>query len=161
MRHSTIVAVIAGVITSGLLCGAATAGDVYKYVDERGNTLYTDRPMPGAVRVSSGTQRPVEATQRSYAAQQTSNNQQLAASNQRISQAQSDQRAAATVAKDLEATRLERCKKARSDYETSINSRRMYREEKDGTRSYLSDAELSQQRLAAAKSVEAICGPQG
>jgi hypothetical protein len=161
MRHSTVIAVIAGVITSGLLCGAATAGDVYKYVDERGNTLYTDRPMPGAVKVSSASHRPAETAQRSYAAEQAANNQQLTASNQRIAQAQSDSRAAATVAKDLEATRAERCKKARADYQTSITSRRMYREQKDGTRSYLSDAEISQQRLEAAKSVEAICGPQG
>jgi len=161
MRHSTIVAVIAGVITSGLLCGAAVAGDVYKYVDERGNTLYTDRPMPGAVRVSSGAQRPAEAAQRSYAAQQNASNQQLSASNQRIAQGQSDQRAAATVAKDLEATRAERCKKARADYQTTINSQRLYRTEKDGSRAYLSDAEISQQRLAAAKNVDAICGPQG
>ncbi len=28
-------------------------GDVYKYTDERGNTMYTDRPMPGAIKVSS------------------------------------------------------------------------------------------------------------
>lgn len=161
MRHSTIVAVIAGVIASGVLSGAAMAGEVYKYVDERGNTLYTDRPMPGAVKVSSSVQRPAETGQRSYAAQQASSNQQLMASNQRIAQAQTDARAAATVAKDLEATRAERCKKARENYNTSINSRRMYREQKDGTRSYLSDAELSQQRLDAAKSVDAICGPQG
>ena len=38
MRHSTLVAVIAGVLT----CAVAQAGDVYKSVDERGNTLYTD-----------------------------------------------------------------------------------------------------------------------
>ena len=161
MRHSTIVAVIAGIITSGLLSGTAAAGEVYKYVDERGNTLYTDRPMPGAVKVSSSAPRPAEVGQRTYAAQQAANTQQLTASNQRIAQAQTDSRAAATVAKDLEASRAERCKKARADYQTSINSRRMYREQKDGTRSYLSDAELSQQRLDAAKSVEAICGPQG
>ena len=161
MRHSTVVAVIAGVITSGLLCGAATAGDVYKYTDERGNTMYTDRPMPGAVKVSSGAQRPVEAAQRSYAAQQTASSQQLMASNQRIAQGQSDQRAAATLAKDLEASRAERCKKAREEYQQSIQSQRLYREAKDGTRTYLNDAEISQQRLAYAKNVDAICGPQG
>jgi len=43
MRHSTILAVIVGVLT----CTAVQAGDVYKYTDERGNTMYTDRPMPG------------------------------------------------------------------------------------------------------------------
>ena len=161
MRHSTVVAVIAGVITSGLLCGAAAAGDVYKYTDERGNTMYTDRPMPGAVKVSSGAQRPAEASQRSYSAQQTASNQQLIASNQRIAQGQSDQRAAATVAKDMEASRAERCKKARAAYDTSLNSRRLYREQPGGQREYLSDAEIAAMRVEAAKAVEAICGPQG
>ena len=68
---------------------------------------------------------------------------------------------AGNVAKDLEAARVERCKKARSDYNTSINSLRLYKMDKDGNRVYLSDVELAQRRIDAAKSVEAICGPQG
>ena len=75
--------------------------------------------------------------------------------------AQNDTRAAANVAKDLEASRAERCKKARAIYTTSINSQRLYRQTPDGKREYLTDAELAQQRLDAAKSVDAICGPQG
>src|SRR6185436_14642155 len=116
MRHSTTLAVIAGVLTCALLCGISQAGDVYKYTDERGNVQYTDRPMPGAVRVSSAVVRPPEVTARNYAAQQNASNQQLSTSNQRLSTAQEDQRVAANVAKDLEATRMERCKKARDDY---------------------------------------------
>jgi hypothetical protein len=139
----------------------AQAGDVYKYTDERGNTMYTDRPMPGAIKVSSASVRPPEVTARSYAAQQAASNQQLSASNQRIAQAGSDARTADAVAKDLEATRVERCKKARTDYDNSINSRRMYRLDEAGNRVYLTDAEISQQRLDARKSVDAICGPQG
>ncbi|MEO8064990.1 MAG: DUF4124 domain-containing protein [Pseudomonadota bacterium] len=157
MRHSKILIVMAGV----LLSAAAQAGDVYKYVDDRGNTMYTDKPIPGAVRVATGSQRPAEVTQQAYATQQAASNRTLADSNQRISDAQSDQRIAATVAKDLEATRAERCKQARASYQTSIQSRRMYNEGKDGKRTYLSDAELSQQRVEAAKQVETICGPQG
>jgi K+-sensing histidine kinase KdpD len=113
------------------------------------------------VRVATGTQRPPEVTQQAYATQQAAANRQLTDSNQRISDAQGNQRIAATVAKDLEATRAERCKKARADYQTSIQSRRMYNEDKDGKRTYLNDAQLSQQRVEAAKQVEAICGPQG
>jgi len=155
MRHSITIAVIAGVLT----CGFAHAGDVYKYVDERGQTLYTDKPIPGAVRVASTAPRPNASSTR--ASQQAASNQQLAASNQRISQNQNDQRVAANVAKDLEASRAERCKKARSDYNTSINSLRLYRTDKDGNRVYLTDAELSQRRIDNAKAVESICGPQG
>jgi hypothetical protein len=157
MRHSKIIAVTAAV----LACAVAQAGDVYKYTDERGNTMYTDRPMPGAIKVSSASVRPPEVTARSYAAQQAASNQQLSASNQRIAQAGSDARTADAVAKDLEATRVERCKKARTDYDNSINSRRMYRLDEAGNRVYLTDAEISQQRLDARKSVDAICGPQG
>jgi len=159
MRHSKIIAVIAGVLTCAM--GLAQAGDVYKYTDERGNTMYTDKPMPGAIKVASGTPRPSESSSRSYSTQQSSTNQQLAASNQRIAQSQSDQRVAASVAKDLEASRLERCKKARADYETTINSLRLYSVDKAGNRVYLSDSELAQSRLDARKAVDAICGPQG
>ena len=157
MRHSITLAVIAGV----LACGVAHAGDVYKYVDERGQTLYTDKPIPGAVRVASTAPRPTASAARSYASQQAATGQQLAASNQRISQAQDDSRVAGGVAKDLEAARVERCKKARSDYDTSINSLRLYKLDKDGNRVYLSDVELAQRRIDAAKAVESICGPQG
>jgi hypothetical protein len=162
MRHSTFLAVIVGVLTCApVLWNVAQAGDVYKYVDERGNTMYTDRPMPGAVKVSSGSVRPPEVAARSYAAQQSASNQQLASSNQHIAQSKDDQRVAGNVAKDLEATRLERCKQARETYTKAINSQRLYRLDKDGNRVYMNDAELSQTRIDAAKSVEAICGPQG
>ena len=156
MRHTTIFAAIAGVLT----CVTAQAGDVYKYVDERGNTLYTDKPMPGAERVTTVAPRPPEAAARSYAAQQSASNNQLASSNQRIAQGQDNQRVASNVAKDLAASRAERCKAARENYTKTIQSMRMYRE-KDGKREYLTEAELTQARVDANRNVETICGPQG
>jgi osmotically-inducible protein OsmY len=157
MRYPTILVFVAAVLT----CAIAQAGDVYKYVDERGMTMYTDKPIPGAVRVSTGTQRPAEVSARSYAQQQASQSSTLAASNQRINDQQNDARVAAHVAKDLETTRADRCKKARADYQTTINSRRLYRDQPGGQRQYLTDAELAAMRVEAAKQVEAICGPQG
>jgi nucleoid-associated protein YgaU len=156
MRHTSIFAVLAGV----LACVTAQAGDVYKYVDERGNTLYTDKPMPGAERVSTVAPRPPEAAARSYAEQQSATNSQLAASNQRVAQGQDDQRIASNVAKDLAASRAERCKKARDDYAKTIRSMSLYRM-KDGKREYLTEAELAQSRVNANRAVETICGPQG
>jgi len=161
MRYTSTLAVIAGVLASALLCEASQAGDVYKYTDERGNVQYTDRPMPGAVKIASGNVRPPEVTARSYAAQQSASTQQLNASNQRIAQSNDDQRIAANVAKDLEKSRVERCKQARDAYQSNINHRRLYRTDKDGNKVFLSDAELAQARMDAAKDVEAICGPQG
>jgi hypothetical protein len=156
MRHTTIFAVIAGVLT----CVSAHAGDVYKYVDERGNTMYTDKPIPGAERVTTVAPRPPEAAARSYAAQQSASNSQLAASNQRVAQGQDNQRIASNVAKDLAASRAERCKQARDEYAKTIRSMSLYRE-KDGKREYLSEAELAQARVDANRAVETICGPQG
>ena len=162
MRHTKALAVIAGVLASAtLIGGTAHAGDVYKYVDERGTTLYTDKPIPGAVLVSTGSQRPPEVAQRNYAASQAASNSQLNASNQRITESADNSRVSANVAKDLEASRAERCKKARESYDKSITSLRMYRVGANGEREYLSDADLAQQRMDAAKAVEAICGPQG
>ncbi len=162
MRHTKALAVIAGVLACATAqTHVAQAGDVYKYVDERGTTLYTDKPIPGAVLVSTGTQRPPEVAARSYAANQATSNAQLATSNERIATSQSDARVAANVARDLEASRAERCKKAREAYQSAINSQRLYRQTADGKREYLNDAELAQQRVDSAKAVETICGPQG
>jgi Domain of unknown function (DUF4124) len=161
MRHTKALVVIAGVLASALGGGIAHAGDVYKYVDERGITLYTDKPIPGAVLVSTGAQRPAEFIERNNAANQASTNAQLSASNQRIATTQSDARAAANVAKDLEASRAERCKEARETYTKAINSQRLYRQTPDGKREYLSDAELESHRIESAKAVDSICGPQG
>ena len=162
MRHSKILVVIAGVLTCAILhTEGVQAGDVYKYVDDHGTTLYTDKPIPGAVLVSTGSQRPPEVAQRNYAASQAASNSQLNASNQRITESADNSRVAANVAKDLEASRAERCKKARESYDKSITSLRMYRVGANGEREYLSDTDLAQQRMDAAKAVEAICGPQG
>ena len=162
MRQIKILAVIAGTLSCCALVHTETAqaGDVYKYVDDRGNTMYTDKPMPGAVLISRDPQRPPEVEQRTYSAQQTANGNQLNASNQRIAEGQSNQKAAENVAKDLESTRMERCKQARAQYDSSIHARRIYRE-KNGEREYLSEAELAQARVEARKAVDSICGPQG
>jgi hypothetical protein len=157
MRQLKILAVITGV----LACASAQAGDVYKVVDERGNATYTDKPVPGAVRVSTADQRPPEVAARNYASQQAATNTQLNASNQRIATQQSDARVAAAVANDLKNTQAERCKKARDGYNDSIRARRIYRTNESGQREFLSDAEIAAARVQALKNVEAICGPNG
>ena len=154
MRKPTLIAVIASVLTCAVLSNASQAGDVYKYVDDKGNTLYTDRPMPGAVRISSANVRPPEVAARNYAAQQS-------ASNQKVAQSQADQKLAAAVNKDVAASQAERCKQARKNYDLAIQARRVYNEDKDGKRTYMSEAELTQQRMDAKRTVDAICGPNG
>lgn len=162
MRHTKILAVIAGILTCALVhTERVQAGDVYKYVDEKGATLYTDKPIPGAVLVSSGSQRPPEVAARAYATNQAASNTQLATSNQRIAESQSNARVSSTVAKDLEDQRKENCKKAREQYQTTVTSHRLYKTSADGQRQYLSAEEMDKARMDSARQVEAICGPQG
>ena len=162
MRHTKALAVFAGVLSCAMfLGGTAQAGDVYKYVDERGTTLYTDKPIPGAVLVRTGNPRPAEAAARTYAANQAASNAQLNASNQRIATSQADAQTAANVAKDLAASQAARCKQAREAYDNAINSQRLYRQTPDGKREYLTDAELTKQRIDSRNAKDAICGPQG
>jgi hypothetical protein len=162
MRHTRILAVITGVLTCALVqTEQVQAGDVYKYVDEKGTTLYTDKPIPGAVLVSTGSQRPPEVAARNFATNQATTNNQLAASNQRVADAQNNARVSSNVSKDLEASRAERCKKARELYNTSVNSHRLYKTAPDGQRVFLTPEETDRARMESAKEVEAICGPQG
>ena len=162
MRHTRVLAVTTAVVTCMFgFSHLVNAGNVYKHVDERGITMYTDKPFPGAVLVSTGSQHPPDVAMRNQAAQQAAMNSQLAASNQRIADSQANTRLAATVNKDLDATRAERCKKAKEAYTISINARRLYRDTPDGKREFLNDAEIAKQRLDAAKAVEVTCGPQG
>jgi hypothetical protein len=113
------------------------------------------------VLVSTGSQRPPEVTQRNYAATQAATNSQLNSSNQRIAESQDNSRIAGNVAKDLEASRAERCKAARDTYQQTIQSRHLYRPGQNGEKEYLNDAEIAQERMKAAKAVDSICGPQG
>jgi hypothetical protein len=156
MRHSKWIATLAMLAATA----AVQAANVYRYVDARGETHYTDRPMPGAVLVRTTDPRPPAQA----AAQQTAqarSNQTLSNTNQALADRQADARVQETVAKDLAATRAERCKKAREAYTKSINSQRIYNAKDGGQREYLNDSQLAQYRIDRQREVEAICGPQG
>ena len=103
----------------------------------------------------------VEAKAGVYATNLAAQTTQLNASNQRIAENQSNSAAAAAVSRDLEASRAERCEKAKAFYQNAINSQRLYRTKPDGTREYLNDQELAQARVDALKDRNAICGTTG
>lgn len=162
MSQTKILAVLASALCCVLVPSQeAWAGDVYRTIDASGRPVLSDRPSPGAVLVSTGAQRPPEVAQRMQAAARAADSAQINASNQRIATAQSNSQAASTVARDLEASRTERCEKAKAFYQNTINSQRLYRTKEDGSREYLSDQELAQARVDALQARNAICGPQG
>jgi hypothetical protein len=156
MRHSKWIATLAALVATA----AVQAGNVYRYVDDRGETHYTDRPVPGAVLVRTTDPRPPAAQQTTQVAQARSN-QNLSNVNQALADKQANARIQQTVAKDLEASRAERCKKAREEYTKSIQSQRIFNAKEGGQREYLNDAQLAQYRVDRQREVDAVCGPQG
>jgi hypothetical protein len=145
------------VLTAAAAAVAAgpAAADVYKFKDDKGNVLYTDKPatLP-AERLNIQSQKTdVVAVQ--ARAQEESQRQQSADKTNQQAAAQSKDQQAAT---QLNATqKAEQCTKARQRYDSYMNSQRLYEQGKDGERRYLSDAELDAARASAKASMDVMC----
>jgi hypothetical protein len=143
-------------LVAALALSAGTAGaDVYKFTDDKGNVLYTDKPatLPAQrLNVQSQKTDVVEAQ-----ARQKAEMEQLQNSNQTTQQSaaqQEDKKAAEQLsAKD----KAERCAKARERYDNYMNSQRLYQADANGERHYLGDAELTAARTSAKVSMDELC----
>jgi len=139
---------------SGLiLAGAFTAAqaDVYRWVDEKGESHYSDQWTPGAVVVKTSKAHPVGMDSSD---QKTT----LTAANARTSEKLSDEDNARAVQQDVAHRRAVLCKQARDEYSRAITSRRIYKSGKDGDRSYMSDPEADAYREQVRKAVQDNCG---
>jgi len=138
--------------------GSAQASEVYKEKDAKGNTVYTDRPeaLP-AERLNVKTQQTdtVEAKKR-YDDEMKGYAQS--------SQSSADAAAAAAKAKAGQPTEedlAKRCQDAKARYQSYMNAQRLYEPgPTEGSRRYLSDAELDAAREFARKSMDAACAGQ-
>jgi hypothetical protein len=137
-----------------LASGGATASDVFKTTDSKGQPIYTDRPetLP-AKRLDIRTQSTDEvAVQQRYDEQMKS----YAATEKARSDKAAD---AAGKADELSAAdRAKRCLEARERYDSYMTSPRLYEQlENDGGRRYLSDAETDDVRARAKKAMDVYC----
>ena len=134
--------------TATLATGTAAA-DVYKYKDEKGNTLYTDKPpLLPAERLDVQSQRTdIVAVQARQEAEQ-----KTAATAPR-KQTPEPKEVAELTAKD----KVERCAKSRERYDKYMNSQKLYEQGADGERRYLSSDELDAARAAAKASMDVMC----
>jgi Domain of unknown function (DUF4124) len=139
-----------------LTLSAVASASVYKWVDAQGNVHYSDRPPEGEAQIvdiiSSPSSHP-RATVRSIGEQK-----------QRQAQAQADgkQKAEQTtqqaVNADVAKSRAKQCEEAKERYRVAIDSHKLYKMGKNGEREYLSEAELSQARLDARRTLDESCG---
>ncbi len=151
MLRSSLTLLVAALAMSA---GIASA-DVYKFKDEHGNVLYTDKPatLPAErLNMQSNKTDTVEVQARQQA--EMARLQSATQARQQGSQQQSDKKTADQLtAKD----KAERCVKARERYDGYMNSQRLYESLPNGERRYLSDEELTTARASAKSSMDELC----
>ncbi|HEY1282891.1 MAG TPA: DUF4124 domain-containing protein [Steroidobacteraceae bacterium] len=134
---------------------AAAQADVWRFVDAQGHVQYSDRWVPGSVLIKTD-----HATQDPSASNssETSDQQKLNASNTAIAGQQEQNAAQQQVRNDVQKVKDEDCKRLTAEYEKAIQARRIYKDSKDGQRTYVSDAEADAYRLDLFNKRKQACG---
>lgn len=142
-------------LSAGLVVASAAHADVFKYVDENGNVMYTDRPsLLPAERLNIRSQRTdvVELDERTE-----QENQATAQRNQARQQSSQNASAQRKDAEQNAASKAELCAKARQDYLARMNAQRLYEEQPNGERRYLTSEEIDATRATAKKAMDDLC----
>lgn len=140
---------------TAVLAAGPVAADVYKFKDDKGNVLYTDKPstLP-AERLNIQSQKTDTVAVQTRQQEEMKRLQEADKANQQASGQNKDQ----AQSSQMNATeRAEQCTKARERYDQYATSRRLYEKLPDGSRRYLSDAELEAARTSAKASMDAMC----
>jgi hypothetical protein len=150
MRRAAAIAILTCLPLSAVL------GDVYRSVDAQGHVLYSDTPTPGAelVRITSGQSRNFMAPVRASVSTRTTSDTK---SGDPIREQLAREDAARNVQNDTTQTRADQCKKAQDAYQSVIVARRIYSEDKNGERQYLSDDEAEKARVNAKLTMDQAC----
>jgi Domain of unknown function (DUF4124) len=140
---------------TAVLAAGPVAADVYKFKDDKGNVLYTDKPstLP-AERLNIQSQKTDTVAVQTRQQEEMKRLQEADKANQQASGQNKDQ----AQSSQMNATeRAEQCTKARERYDQYATSRRLYEKLPDGSRRYLSDAELDAARTSAKTSMDEMC----
>jgi hypothetical protein len=131
------------------------AADVYKFKDDHGNVLYTDKPatLP-AERLNIQSQKTDVVAAQTRAEDEMKRLQDADKANQQAAGQNKDQQQATQLSATQKA---EQCTKARQRYDSYMNSQRLYQQEAGGQRRYLSDEELNAARASAKASMDVMC----
>jgi hypothetical protein len=156
--HGFAIALLARSAVAALLLssGFAHAGDtpVYKTVDEHGNVVYTDRPPSAGAQKSTVRFHEPSAEDAAFAEQQ-----------RKATEAAQSKRMQQTATSDLARARQEkaqkekqaRCESARSYYNSLRDAGRIFQNDAQGNRVYLSDADAEAKRTEARQAMDAAC----
>jgi hypothetical protein len=142
-------------LSAAALATSASAGEIYKYVDEQGNVHYLDRPTgeSGEERMDitySGT------SSASVNAQVKRRSDYMAALDEAREETRGRRESEAQARAEMEA-RAAKCEENRSRLESYLQSRRLYRENDAGEREYLDDEQILEARRRAEEAIQETC----
>jgi hypothetical protein len=140
---------------SAVLATGPVAADVYKFKDDKGNVLYTDKPatLP-AERLNIQSQKTDTVAVQTRQQEDMKRLQDEDKANQQAASQNKDQQQASQLTATQKA---EQCTKARQRFDSYTASQRLYEKLPDGSRRYLSDAELDAARASAKASMDVMC----
>jgi hypothetical protein len=140
---------------TAVLAAGPVVADVYKFKDDKGNVLYTDKPstLP-AERLNIQSQKTDTVAVQTRQQEEMKRMQDADKASQQTTGENKDQQQAPQPSATQKA---DQCTKARERYDSYANSRRLYEKLPDGSRRYLSDAELEAARVSAKASMDVMC----
>ena len=143
-------------VSALIIAGAFTLAraDVYRWVDDRGQSHYSDQWMPGSEVIKTSKTRPPGTESAARSADQRG----LTASNNRIAAQLGDQDNSRAVQQDVASRHAALCKTSKESYMRAVTSRRVYKEGANGERSYMSDADADAYREQLRKQGQDYCG---
>jgi hypothetical protein len=135
----------------------ACAGDtqIYKTVDAQGNVVYTDKT--GSANTQQTTVHYHEPSAEDLKALEDQRRAQQATEAQRLQQAATSNSARAQQEKQQQAQQA-RCESARSHFNSIKDAGRLYQQDAQGDRVYLTDQEADAKRAQARQTMTDACG---
>jgi len=134
----------------------AFADDIYKWTDADGNIYYEDRPSgePTEERLQFSYNRT-----NSTAVQKRVQTQRDTSATRREARAEAEaEKHTAAENRAMAEENLAKCQTYRAKLKTMLESRRVYREDAAGERSYLDEAERAEARSKAEELIKETCG---
>jgi hypothetical protein len=146
-------------LTLAALAAAPAGADVYKFKDAHGNVMYTDKPstLP-AERLNVQSQKTDTVAVQARAEEEMKRMQAAASSTgQQQQPAPAQQGGAQQTPQQSAQSKADQCTKARARYDNYMNSQKLYEQQPNGERRYLTDAEIEAARASAKSSMDVLC----
>ena len=146
-------------LLSALFASGAAAGEIYKWTDAEGNVPYGDRPADDAAVERMNIQsRPTDPT-RIAALTQARIEARGAAREEAAATGPTDEKPSPAELRRIAEERAQQCTTYKERLQSFLQSPRLYREDENGERVYLSDQEKQVARENVQSKVEEYCTP--